>query len=125
MTTKETALNTLIAGPDVNTNLISDGYHSFGELYNHRITLFIALCALYDDTGLAYVWRSKKHSDGSVMEGWFVMGINDEHGKQITYHLPMSEWDNTSFASDLPFAPPWDGHTSEDVLNRLRKLANN
>jgi hypothetical protein len=121
-TTNESALNTLIAGPHINTNLISDGYHTFGELYNHRIALYIALCKSFYDAGSHFVWRSLKHSDGSVMEGWFVMGINDESKKQITYHLPMSEWDNVSFAIDLPNAPPWDGHTSEDVLNRLRLL---
>jgi hypothetical protein len=43
LTTNEDAINTLIAGPLINTNQISDGYHTFGELYDHRISLFIAL----------------------------------------------------------------------------------
>ena len=107
---------------------ISDGYHTFDELYEHRIVLFIALCkALWIDpqyqTGQkSHVWRSLKHSDGSSFNGWFVMGIGKERGEQITYHLPMSKWEETEFAPTLDFAPNFDGHTPEDVLKRLSAL---
>ena len=69
------------------------------------------------------VWRSKNHSDGEPAFGgtWFVLGINKEKGKQITYHLPMSKWDETDFAETLEKAPEFDGHTSQDVLERLKK----
>ncbi len=126
--TNEDAINTLIAGPLINTNQISDGYHTFGELYNHRITLFITLCkyihfaCIRNPDEISPVWKSKLHSDGSAMEGWFVMGIFVESGKQITYHLPMTEWDITKFAQERELAPAWDGHTSDDVLNRLSVL---
>lgn len=111
----------------------SDGYHTFDELYDHRITLFIALCRFVqfeDDAARDYggvnrpeqVWRSKTHSDGSTMDGWFIMGIGKEKGKQISYHLPLSRWDETNFAETLDRAPEWDGHTSAAVLERLKKL---
>jgi hypothetical protein len=99
---------------------ISDGYHTFDELYEHRVVLFIALCKmcyLPND-----VWRSEIHSDGSRYDGWFVMGINKEPGQQITYHLPMREWPNTEFAETLERAPRWDEHNSNDVIKRLRDL---
>src|SRR4051812_9247234 len=70
----------------VDTNLISDGYHTFGELYEHRIELFIALCRRNQDIA----WKSLTHSDGSSIEGWFLMGLYETKGEQITYHLPMS-----------------------------------
>lgn len=130
-------------GRNINMNLVSDGYHTFGELYEHRITNFIALCRIIDggypnimvvsqvepntikkmDTGNP-VWRSKKHSDGELAFGgtWFVLGISKEKGKQITYHLPIKDWSKTSFAEELEQAPEWDGHSSEDVLERLSKL---
>lgn len=107
---------------------VSDGYHTMDELYEHRITLFIALCRMYAkhynlEGGKTYnVWRSKLHSDGSEFEGWFVLGINKGKGDQITYHLPLSKWDETNFAENLEKAPEWDGHTSNDVLNRLKNL---
>ena len=51
------------------------------------------------------------------------MGIFKEKGKQITYHLPEKYWEEVSdFASVLEKAPEFDGHTPEDVLERLNKL---
>ena len=107
---------------------ISDGYHTFGELYEHRIILFIALCKqIYQDpqyqSGLkADIWRSKLHSDGSCFEGWFVLGMGRDKGEQITYHLPLLKWEETNFAETREKAPEWDGHTSQDVLDRIKNL---
>jgi hypothetical protein len=107
---------------------VSDGYHTFAELYEHRHALFVALCRVHnawgetagvDDT---FVWRSKHHADGSMYDGWFVMGIGKELGEQITYHLPDKLWEQTSFAPTLARAPDWDGHTSDDVVARLWEL---
>lgn len=110
-------------GDKVNiTGSISDGYHTFDELYEHRIVNFIALCKFIEESGLFDVWRSRHHSDGSVWGGWFILGINHEQGKQITYHLPDSKWEECVFASTLDKAPEFDGHTSADVLERLKNL---
>lgn len=99
--------------------VFSDGYHTFDELYEHRIALFIALCY---NIAAHLSWKSKVHSDGSVWDGWFILGINKAPGKQITYHLPMSKWDACYFAQELDKAPEFDGHTSADVLERISKL---
>lgn len=115
------------------TGKVSDGYHTFDELYDHRITLFIALCQFLrrqeivtfpSPKGLSLVWRSKKHSDGELAFGgsWFVLGIGQEKGQQITYHLPIERWEETNFAETLDVAPEFDGHTSADVLKRLKNL---
>jgi hypothetical protein len=121
------AINHMIKESGADTNLISDGYHTFGELYDHRIQLFIRTCWLESfiaDNAAEDnpVWKSKFHSDGSTWPGWFVLGINKEPGKQITYHLPMSYWDECSVAETLDQAPEFDGHTSADVLQRLKYL---
>ena len=105
----------------------SDGYHTFTELYEHRVVLFIALCrfihSITTDQGhILDVWRSKLHSDGSSYDGWFVLGIGRKKGEQITYHLPMSKWNETSFAQTRKKAFRFDGHTSFDVLKRLKSL---
>lgn len=117
------------------TNDVSDGYHTFGELYDHRITLWIALCRIYNDVdthmksmtgGMAFweVWRSKAHDpeDQPMYDGWFVLGMGKDDGNQITYHLPLSRWDECDFAETLEHAPKWDGHTPQDTLERLKKL---
>jgi hypothetical protein len=113
---------------------ICDGYHTFDELYEHRITLFIALCRYLsgmwqekyigaeNEETIPEIWRSKLHSDGSSFDGWFILGINKEKGEQITYHLPLSKWEDTDFAEPLEKAPEFDGHTSDDVLERIKDL---
>lgn len=115
---------------------VSDGYHTFAELYDHRITLYIALCKATQDFeyhgdarlilgSTKRVWRSRHHSDGEMCFGtgtWFILGINREPGQQITYHIPAQRWDETDFAETLGRAPKWDGHTSAHVLERLKNL---
>lgn len=110
---------------------VSDGYHTIAELYDHRVTLYIALgreIAWHAEKHAGQcinppVWRSKTHGDGKpAYEGWFIMGIGKEKGKQISYHLPLDRWEETNFAETLDKAPEWDGHTSADVLERLKGL---
>lgn len=115
---KEQIINNMIQREKVDTNAISDGYHTFGELYEHRIALFIALCRMMQDHTLTRVWRCKTD------EEWFLLCINSEPGKQISYHLPMSKWEETNFAytHEKVSKPEWDKHTSTDVLNRLQTL---
>src|SRR5262245_56983813 len=110
-----------------------DGYHTFEELYDHRHTLFIALCRTQQDFVFhgddrnrfgdeKLVWRSKVHADSSCYDGWFIMGLCRSPGAQMNYHLPMARWHETDFAETLDQAPAFDGHTSDDVLARLSKL---
>lgn len=110
-----------------------DGYHTFKDLYNHRYALFINLCRLYNilrlsaeninmDIGIRKVWKSKLHSDGTMFDDSFIMGIGEEPGKQITYHFPLEMFEKMTFAETLENAPEWDGHTPDDVLERLKSL---
>jgi hypothetical protein len=101
---------------------MSDGFHTFDELYEHRIALWIALCKRMEEAQPGLVWRTVLHSDGSSFDGWFVLGYRQVAGKQITYHLPIARWDECAFASTLERAPEWDGHTPADVVARLRQI---
>lgn len=114
---KEKLINWLIRKLKVDTNKISDGYHTFEELYEHRCFLWIKLCQYH-----GYAWRSMRHSDGSIWEGWFILGLETKKGKQITYHLPMKYWHLAQYAHTLEVAPEYDGHTPYDVIQRLWKL---
>lgn len=105
---------------NIDLGQVSDGYHTFEELYEHRIELYLALCRVLGDSGP--VWKSRLHSDGTSYPGWFVLGIGRDSGQQITYHLPESYWDKISGIRIYDKAPEWDGHSSSDVLERLRKL---
>lgn len=112
---------------DAGLGTVSDGYHTFDELYEHRHRLFIALCRQLDWRATAErahspVWRSRVHHDGSMYPGWFVMGVHEAPSKQITYHLPDRLWTETAFAIEVARAPEWDGHTPAEVLVRLARL---
>lgn len=106
------------------TNQISDGFHTFGELYDHRISLFLALMAAHPEKS----WFSRYHEDGKFPfddPSWFIAGINFGPGLNITYHLPISDWIPAwdTGARALPVAEKWDGHTPGDVVDRLRIVA--
>ena len=97
---------------------ISDGYHTFDELYDHRCLLFIALMKMNPEISR----MSFKHSDDSEFEGWFIAGMRLSSG-MVTYHLPDKFHDLAvdAGAKILFRAPEWDGHTSSDVIDRLSK----
>ena len=97
---------------------ISDGYHTFDELYEHRNLLFLNLMRCNS----ASAWVSRMHSDGSVIDGWFIAGIELPTG-QISYHLPAELWEVAcQYSGTIHDRAPWDGHTSNNVLERLREL---
>lgn len=94
---------------------VSDGYHTFGELYQHRHALFMALARSHPHL----VWRAIQHPDGTMFPGMFIAGMHLPTG-DISYHLPMSEWDALLGVGEaLTRSPEWDGHTPADVITRL------
>lgn len=97
---------------------VSDGYHSFDDLYNHRHALCVAISNLSISRNIC--WRSEYHSDGTRYEGWFIFGIYTEAGKQITYHVPMELWNDFASAEVLDRAPEYDGHSSQNCIERLK-----
>ena len=98
---------------------VSDGFHTFTELYEHRCLLWIAVCRL---APAGSCWRSNFHSDGTAFPGWFLLGLHSSPGRQMTYHLPIAEWQLCDFATTLHRAPEFDGHTPDDVAWRVRCL---
>lgn len=98
---------------------VSDGYHSFAELYRHRIALWINVCLAHRECA----FRSEKNADGSQWEGWFILGLDHPRFGQMTYHLPDSYRDCCDFAPWKVRNYDYDGHTSEDVYQRLLEMA--
>ena len=95
---------------------ITDSYHSFQELYSHRIMLFICLMKQNKDIS----WKSRIHKDGSKfdVDGWFIAGMKLPSG-DITYHIPENFWELLIDINVLETEPDWDGHDSEEVIRRL------
>lgn len=94
---------------------ISDGYHTFKELYYHRMVLFSVICNQNRDLA----WKSKLHNDGTMYDNYFVVGIKTPEG-QYTYHYNIKYWDIFK-CQVLDFAPEWDGHKPNDI-DRLMRL---
>lgn len=113
-----------------NTIEVSDGYHTMTELYQHRIALFCALCKVYDGyiTSLqsrVTCYKSKLHHDGTMFDDSFIvqMIVKQLDGKieQISYHIPIEYWDKFKLMT-LEHGFEWDGHSSNDVIERLMRL---
>lgn len=121
----------------VESNLISDGWHTFGELYEFRKVYNAALFNEWaqqqqaSETEFVHldvprllpkydVHKSWRHNDGELCfgGGWFIVVAVLPTG-QISNHYEAKDWD----LFRIPEAPTakyeWDGHTSEDVLKRL------
>jgi hypothetical protein len=99
---------------------ISDGYHTFNQLYHQRCVLFAALCNTFKDIA----WKSHRHEDGEKCfgkDGWFIVGIDTPEGS-YTYHYEDKYWD-MFHCHELEVGKKWDGHTEKDVT-RLLSLSN-
>ena len=99
-----------------NMDNVSDGYHTFGELYHHRSILFLGLCMACKDRS----WKSKLHSDGTMYDGMFIVGLNTQDGP-VTYHFDMKYWDIATQIPEIEKAPEWDGCSPQEGLKRLVK----
>lgn len=95
----------------------SDGYHTFNELYHHRAVLFSVIVKAFQDKA----WKSKKHHDGTMYDGMFIVGIDTPRG-QATYHYDIDPYWDMFECPELQRAPEWDGHTPEEAINRIGKL---
>lgn len=106
---------TLIEGEEV-----SDGYHTFAELYDHRRALTALLASAAATAGDS--WRSKHHhpDDGPMFDGYFIVGIElPIQPGTITYHYELEHWDDFAAVPELDHAPKWDGHTPADTVDRM------
>lgn len=95
----------------------SDGYHTFNELYHHRAVLFSVIVKAFPDRA----WKSRKHHDGSMYDGMFIVGIETPDG-QASYHYDINPYWDMFNCKELEYAPEWDGHTPEQAIARIGKL---
>ena len=107
----------LVVLPETGIGDLSDGYHTFNELYHHRAILFSVICNEHPDIS----WKSKLHHDGTMFDGMFIVGINTPEG-QATYHYDINPYWDMFRVRELEKAPEWDGHTSEQAIERIAGL---
>ena len=97
---------------------VSDGYHTFNELYYYRM-LYNA--AFFNLLPKEWVHKSKRHHTGEECfgGGWFIVMANLPTG-QISNHYELKDWDLFQ-VPEKEFADEWDGHTPQEAAERLHK----
>lgn len=109
----------IIEIPETGIGDVSDGYHTFNELYHHRAVLFSVICNMMPDKA----WKSKLHDTGDMYDGMFIVGIETPKG-QATYHYDIDPYWDMFKVKELLRAPEWDGHTPQDAIDRIGKITN-
>lgn len=132
----ENAINLLIKDKKIDSNYISDGYHTFNELYEFRKIYNAKLFNEWAnqkgfDDGINYhhdipkydVHKSLKHHDGELCfgGGWFIVVAVLPTG-QISNHYKVEDWDLFNIPDEEKAKYEFDGHTGSDVLERLKKI---
>ena len=101
--------------PETGIDDLSDGFHTFRQLYYQRMMLFATIVKQNRDKA----WKSLRHEDGELCfgGGWFIVGIDTPEGS-YTYH-----YENNFYSlfdcEELERGKHWDGHTEKDVTRLL------
>lgn len=107
----------------IKTGELSDGYHTFNELYDFRRVYNQALFNEWASQGKYNVHKSIKHHDGELCfgGGWFIVVAVLPTG-QISNHYEMKYWDDFRVHEAENALFEFDGHTAKDVIERLKVL---
>lgn len=132
---------------EFDVELLSDGYHSFKELYEFRKLYNAALFNEWAEHKTKYVedgssmdrlrsitaptydvHKSWKHNDGEWCFGkekeWFIVVAILPTG-QITNHYKAEDWDLFKIPETERAKYEYDGHTALDTIKRLKTLITN
>ena len=99
---------------------VSDGYHTFNELYDYRMIYNAGWFNELAKTHPEYdIHKSYKHNDGEDCfgGGWFIVVAELPTG-QITNHYESKYWDYFKIP-EKKVANKWDGHTPQEAYNRM------
>ena len=94
------------------------------ELYDFRLVYNALLFNEWDKTGDVEVYKSRKHHDGTIPfddSDWFIVVAILPTGKQVTNHYHIDYWDYFKIKEYDKVKDEFDGHTSIDVLDRLKE----
>lgn len=103
--------------PEEGIGDVSDGHHTFDELYSHRAVLFSVIC----NQNLDVAWKSKFHYDGTMYDDMFIVGIKTPTGN-MSYHYNNNRWGLFSKVKEIDYAPEYDGYTPKESLERLLSI---
>lgn len=108
---------------NINIGEVSDGYHTFNELYEFRLLYNAALFNEWAVSGMCDVHKSYRHYYGEECfgGGWFIVCAMLPTG-QISNHYENKYWSLFKIPATHCVRWEYDGHTSKDVIDRLNKF---
>jgi hypothetical protein len=110
----------------VSVGQVSDGYHTFDELYECRKVLNALLFNSWAAQGIYDVHKSLRHHDGERCfgtTGWFVVCAVLPEG-QVSFHYPVADWCLFHVPAEPKARYPFDHHTTAGAIKRLTALIN-
>jgi len=105
---------------------VSDGYHTIDELYEFRKVYNACLFNEWSKQNKHSVYKSRRHHDSKYCfdnENYFIVCADLPMG-QISNHYEMKDWDLFQIPI-LDKAEQFDGHSSDDVILRLKQICKN
>ena len=107
----------------IKTGELSDGYHTFNELYDFRKMYNACLFNEWAKQNKYEVHKSIKHFEGDECfgGGWFIVVAVLPNG-QISNHYKIEDWELFKCEELEKAKYPFDGHNGKDVLERLKSL---
>lgn len=102
---------------------VSDGYHTFDELYEQRMVYNAVLFNEWAKTGKYNVHKSTRHNDGELCfgGGWFIVVALLPSGL-VSNHYSMEFWDLFKIPEYEKSIFEFDDHTPVAVIKRLKAL---
>ena len=102
---------------------LSDGYHTYRELYEFRKMYNAALFNEWALNEKYDVHKSIRHHDGEECfgGGWFIVVAMLPEG-QITNHYKIDDWNLFKVPEHEKALFEYDGHTASDTLERLKHV---
>ena len=103
-------------------NLLNEYYFINQELYDFRLTYNALLFNNWNKYDEYEVYKSKKHHDGELcIDGEYFIVVAILPSGQVTNHYHIKDWDLFKIPVYDKVKDEFDGHTSKDVLQRLKK----
>ena len=107
-------------------NDVSDGNHTFRELYDYRMaynSLWVNEIHKSGNSEKFKLHKSLKHHDGELCfgGGWFIVSLELPTGK-ISNHYKTEFWDLFQIPESEKSILEYDGHTTEIALNRMMQF---
>lgn len=101
-------------------DLLNGKQELIDELYDFRLIYNCLLFNKWYSTNEFEVYKSRRHDDGELcFEGEYFIVVALLPSGQISNHYPIEYWDLFKIKEYPLVKDSFDGHTSQDVLDRL------